>query len=136
MFTALAENIDDMTSKINIFIALAPITYIGGSHNELFKSVSVSLPYIWDFLGSLNINEVFGPDWEQNIHKNQICSWFPEMCLLVVPSGVPGNEFENMFWRRVANARQYQPGSVKMLIHLGEIRVSNEFKQFDYGSDD
>ena len=33
MFTALAENIDNMTSKINVFIALAPITYSGGSHN-------------------------------------------------------------------------------------------------------
>lgn len=33
MFAALADNIDNMTEKINVFVALAPITYIGGSHN-------------------------------------------------------------------------------------------------------
>lgn len=103
MFAALAENIDKMIDKINVFIALAPITYNGGSHNAFLRTMSVSLPMIYDFLASYSLYELFGPDWEGNIHKSQVCSWFPESCLMVVPSGVPGNEFENMFWRRVAN---------------------------------
>jgi hypothetical protein len=49
-------------------VALAPITYIGGEHNELLKSVSVSIPVIQNILGRMNLYELFGPDWEQNIH--------------------------------------------------------------------
>lgn len=52
-----------------------------------------------------------------------------------MPSSVPANDYENTYWRRVANFRQYQPASVKMIAHLSEIRGTDEFKQFDYGSD-
>lgn len=107
MFTALAEDIGGMTSKVNVFIALAPITYNGGSHNKLIQEMSISLPVIQKLLNSLQLYEVFGPEWEENIHKSQVCRWFPEVCLLIVPSGVPPNDFENQFWRQVANFRQY-----------------------------
>jgi len=36
MFTALAEDFDDLREKVSCFVALAPITYLGGSHNEIF----------------------------------------------------------------------------------------------------
>lgn len=64
MFTALADNIDDITEKINVFVALAPITYVGGEHNELLKAFSVSIPVITNLLSTMNLFEIFGPDWE------------------------------------------------------------------------
>lgn len=105
MFTALAEDIDHMTDKINVFIALAPITYIGGTHNTFWNTITRTLPIVKKMLNSMNTYELFGPNWEQKIHKTEICNWFPEMCK--VPSSVPLNEYENSYWRRVANFRPY-----------------------------
>lgn len=63
MFTALAENFGDVQNKVNLFVALAPITHLFGSHNEFFNALSKSIPLARQVLHFLGIYEFFGDDW-------------------------------------------------------------------------
>lgn len=67
MFTALAEGLDDLDKKINYFVALAPVTYIGGSHSLFMETISVSLPMVRSMLDLLKIYEIYGPSWDEKI---------------------------------------------------------------------
>lgn len=40
MFAALAEGYGDLSEKVNIFIAMAPIAYMGNIPDEFFKTFS------------------------------------------------------------------------------------------------
>jgi hypothetical protein len=60
MFAALAEDFGQLDQKISIFVALAPITHLIGSHNSLIKQVSKSIPVVKNIMDKLNIHELFG----------------------------------------------------------------------------
>ena len=64
MFTALAEDFDDLREKVSCFVALAPITYLGGSHNQIFEILEKAIPALKKFLDELSVYEIFGTGWE------------------------------------------------------------------------
>jgi len=65
MFTALADGlVDDLDKKINYFVALAPVTYIGGAHSLFMETISLAIPEIRNMFTMLKIYEIFGPSWD------------------------------------------------------------------------
>ena len=104
MFTALAENFGDVQNKINLFVALAPITHLFGSHNEFFNALSKSIPLARQVLHFLGIYEFFGDDW----HKisGPFCTLFEELCDSHSLGNVPYNDYNDIFSARVVNKRQ------------------------------
>lgn len=50
MFTALAEGFGNLNSKINLFVALAPIAYLQDSSDDLLTYVTNVFPYLMEAL--------------------------------------------------------------------------------------
>jgi hypothetical protein len=63
MFTALAENFGDLDQKLNLFIALAPVTKLDDASNKLYHTLATTYPYVISIFDSLKIYEIDGPDW-------------------------------------------------------------------------
>ena len=78
MFTALAEDFDNIREQVSVFVALAPITYLGGSHNQLFQLLEKGIPAVKKFLDDLDVYELFGTGWE-SVEQN-FCSVFKDLC--------------------------------------------------------
>ena len=57
MFTAIAEDFYDLWEKVSCFVALAPITYLGGSHNQIFEMLEKAIPTLKKFLDDLDENQ-------------------------------------------------------------------------------
>ena len=66
MFTALAENFGGMRDKINLFVALCPITNLGFSNHGIMGYASTSAGYssLAKTLSSFSIHELKGPKWK------------------------------------------------------------------------
>ena len=46
MFAALAEGFGNLSSKINVFIALAPVVYLKDSGDDLLSYMVGAFPYL------------------------------------------------------------------------------------------
>lgn len=78
MFTALAEGFSDMQDKLNLYIALAPITRLFGSKSPFLLSLSDKIPLVRNLLNFLNIQEFFGPSW--NAISEDFCIVLEDLC--------------------------------------------------------
>ena len=63
MFAALGQNHGDMKNKINLFIALAPVAYLGNTKLDILKTLSGNINHLNVSLKILHINALFGPEW-------------------------------------------------------------------------
>ena len=66
MFVALAENFGNMKDKINLFVAICPITNLEHSSADIMKKAASSIGYnaISGALSSFGIHELRGPRWD------------------------------------------------------------------------
>ena len=55
MFTALAEGFGNINDKLNLYVALAPITRLFGSKSPFLQSLSSKIPLVRELLNFLNI---------------------------------------------------------------------------------
>ena len=131
MFTALANNYGDLNEKINLFVALAPITHLFGSHFAFFNNIYKSVPSIRSLLYSFSIFELYGPQW--NNVSGPICKIFDDLCDNSSLVNVPYNDYNNEVTARIQNKRMQSGTSVKQVLHYAEIFGSNVFREFDYG---
>lgn len=115
MFTALSEKFGEMQDKINLFVALAPIIHLHGSHNKFLYTLSKSVPLARKILNALNIHEFFGPSW--NTISDQFCLVFDDLCDSVSIRDVPYNDYNNPIAARIANKRPQSSSSVKQVLH-------------------
>ena len=99
MFTALAENFGNVHEKINLFVALAPITHLIGSHFALFNSIYKSVPAIKSLLYSFSVFELYGPQW--NKMSGPICAVFEDLCDSNSIVNVPYNDWNNEVTARI-----------------------------------
>jgi len=65
MFTALAENFGDLNNKLNLFVALAPVTYLQDSTDAMMRYASDLFNPLSTTLEELEINELFGSNWSE-----------------------------------------------------------------------
>ena len=123
MFTALAEDFGDIRNKVSHFVALAPITYLGGSHNEFFELLAPLLPVI-----NIEVYEIFGTGFEAI--KKGFCSTFSDLCDISDFMKLnPEDPLTDPITAQIVNFRfsTINPASVKMMVHLGELRTANRF---------
>ena len=103
MFSALADGYGDLQNKINVFIALAPIIHVHGTHDNFIYTISKSIPLVKTFLDSVNIHEFFGPQW--NNIEGEFCLMFEDLCDIVAVRDVPYNDYNNLYSARIVNKR-------------------------------
>ena len=132
MFTTLANNYGNMNDKINLFVALAPITHLFGSHFAFFNNIYKSVPAIRSLLYSFSIFELYGPEW--NVLSGPICKIFYDLCDSSSLVNVPYNDYNDEVTARIQNKRLQSGTSVKQVLHYAEIFGSNVFREFDYGT--
>jgi hypothetical protein len=77
MFAALAEGYGDLKDKINLFVALCPITNLGYTTNKGMVKYSNPSSYnkIVKVLADMSINEFYGPEWKYA--SGALCLEFP-----------------------------------------------------------
>jgi len=130
MFTAMSEGFGDMKEKINLFIALAPITTLGDSTDKFYHALSQSIPIVKSLLEMLGIHEFFGEDWDASAES--FCVVFRDLCDTMALQNVEINERTNELVARISNMRKQPSASVKSIIHFSEIRCNDKFAQYDY----
>lgn len=77
MFTALAENFGNMREKINLFVALCPITNLAYSTDGMMQKAATSAGYssLANTLSTFGIHELMGPRWAYL--EASLCLVFP-----------------------------------------------------------
>lgn len=130
MFTAMTQGFGDMKDKINLFIALAPITTLGDAKDKFIHSLSQSIPIVKSLLEMLGVYEFFGEDWDAS--AGSFCTVFRDLCDNMAIQNVAINERTNELIARISNMRKQPSASVKSIIHFSEIRVNDKFAQYDY----
>ena len=63
MFTALAENHGNLRSKINLFVAMAPVVRLDNTTNEILVNLGQNVNRAQYWMASLGFDEVLGPEW-------------------------------------------------------------------------
>lgn len=130
MFTALSEDFGDMKDKINLFIALAPITTLGDSTDKFYHAMSQSIPIMKSLLEMLGIHEFFGEEWDAS--AGSFCVVFRDLCDEMALQNVQVNEITNELVARISNMRKQPSASVKSIIHFSEIRGTDKFAKYDF----
>jgi hypothetical protein len=118
MFTALSEGFGDLNKKLNLFVALAPVTRLDGVSNEFYKTLSNIFPYAKQILDGLKIYEINGPSWQN--YEDEICFLFEDLCQQLNVMNVPTDDdsIDEMI-ARVSNYRPMSSISVKQTLHFG-----------------
>ena len=75
MFSALAEGHGDLKDKINIFIALCPITNLYHASASFMSFAQSYYSTLESTLSMLSIHEIKGPNW--NVVSNALCLAVP-----------------------------------------------------------
>mmetsp|Transcript_10825 Transcript_10825/g.18131 ORF Transcript_10825/g.18131 Transcript_10825/m.18131 type:complete len:183 (+) Transcript_10825:97-645(+) len=136
MFSALAQNQHDLKSKVNLFVALSPVTNISHTTSGFLKDLSNKVDkFQWwaDFLG---IHEIFGADWV--LVSKIFCLRFSDFCNSDFYQAMQTRDYElkdpnsvSYFDRLIANSASY-----KQFIHYGQIIDRDRFQEYDYKNED
>jgi len=78
MFTALAEGFGNLNEKLNLFIALAPLTYVQGTAESSPQHEKEAFPYLQQAVSHFKIHEVFGSNRAKASDK--FCVLFERIC--------------------------------------------------------
>jgi pimeloyl-ACP methyl ester carboxylesterase len=121
----------NVTSKVNLYVALAPVAYVGHLGTILFRALAdVDSDTLLEILG---VKEFYLPTAIQNFLPN-ICNLFPSFCefsleLIMGPS-------TNLNKTRLGYYLGYEPNptSVKNMAHWAQGVRSQSFQKYDYGS--
>lgn len=129
MYSNLAEANNQMSEKINLFINLAPITKIGdGQENKILKK---GLPYItkaYQRMGCFNL----GTDMDK-IKQRLSYVISEEKINSVHFQEVQFSDQINEYRAKIANMREQNTVSSKILTHFLQLKATGELRKFDYG---
>jgi hypothetical protein len=74
----LANNFGNLSSKINLYVALAPVVQMNNIQDSFFLSLSKSVGMIQWWLNFFGIYEMFGTDWQ--IISSGFCFFNQNIC--------------------------------------------------------
>lgn len=81
MFYGLANHEKDIYQhKINLFVALAPVTRLKGMNDKSLEFVSKSNENINKFAEKAGLYEIFGPTWAK--YENTFCKLTGSFCTM------------------------------------------------------
>ena len=134
MFYAASKNQDQIFEKVNLFVALAPVTRLNGASKSL-KLASSQLPMIKDALFTMSIHEIFDnhdrKKWTgfMNSITGRILNGFKNIISKAVSSG----EYTDPQRELAASCRFPNEASTKELFHYGQIIDDKRLQEYDYG---
>lgn len=111
MFTALAEGFGDLSNKVNLYIAMAPVLYLGYSSDSFFKELSGVLKLVKEALDEREIYELFGPKWQSD--SATFCWFFKSICDENSITKTPITPYVDALNTNVVNLRSKSSASVK-----------------------
>jgi pimeloyl-ACP methyl ester carboxylesterase len=128
-FAGLISN-PSLADKLHVFIALAPVTYVGGITVSLFQILSHLDAD--DLLALLGLREFFLPDLV-HILLPDICKVSPSTCGFGGTVFYGSDSFVNI--TRLDFYTDYEPfpTSAKNIIHWSQCVRDNTFAKYDYG---
>jgi hypothetical protein len=115
MFSALAENHGSLNDKLNLFIAIAPITNLYYMKGMLSRTPPTLSRVFEETIIAFHIHEFLGPNWGHV--KSILCVAFPCETLSELSDKKPS--IYNVAERALVFAyRGHSPTSVKQVFHL------------------
>lgn len=81
MFYGLSDKPEYWESKMNLFVALAPVTQLSHTTCDLFKYLAWSAKYVVDVFDALHIYSILGP--VSSAATEAVCSVLPDLCKLI-----------------------------------------------------
>jgi len=133
MFAALSTN-PSIASKLNLFIALAPVAYVGNIQSLLLQALAE--------LDAVEIIEIFGIN-EFLPSGTVLSKYFPELCMIapnicdnvmyIMFGCCDANNFNQtrlpVYWAHLPAGT-----STQEMIHYTQIVDSDQFQMYDYGN--
>jgi len=131
-FAGFPEN-EELTSKVNLFIALAPVAYVYNVESPLLDFMADLDLALWlQFFGE----ESFLPDnWVSQLIGGTLCLIDPYVCEDIVFL-LCGWDISNMNKTRVPIYMEHTPAgtSVRNMLHWSQGIAEGMFQKFDYGT--
>jgi pimeloyl-ACP methyl ester carboxylesterase len=126
MFTALTYNFGNIRSKVNLFVALAPITNVGHTTYSAIQTFAKYEKALLTPLRTMYLFEVSGRF--EDIAGGALCYIVPCSLLnFLAPSKYNNPDYEAIYGGRASSG-----ASFKQLQHYAQIVEKKEFAQFDY----
>jgi len=120
-----------IANKLNLYIALAPVAYVGGITVELFQLLS---RFDADtLLLLLGVNEFYLPDLEHTLLP-AICRIDPSVCGYTGEFLYGKDSYLNVSRLDFYTAYEPFPTSSRNIIHWAQGVRSNKFQKYDYGT--
>ena len=122
-----------LESRVNLFVALAPVVRLKNCSNTTLKKAAKSKKKLDSYLQYWNMHELFGKNW--NFYMNAASFVFPWISLLgtemLVSSNSPYNELERV---KVSHSTFPSTASWKQLSHYAQFINSGLFEGYDEGA--
>jgi len=84
MFRSLAMNYEETSSKVSLFVALAPITKISEASSPVVKMLGYQYNILSRTTSLLGINELMRPNWLFNTGFKVACGYLPVYCDVIL----------------------------------------------------
>jgi pimeloyl-ACP methyl ester carboxylesterase len=121
-----------LSSKVNIFIALAPIAYIYHSSSLVFTLLAkLRVPEIFKLFG---IRQFLTSEYQLNRLAPWLCNLLPSACNVAIYLFCGATRHINTTRLPVYLSRTPAGTSVKNMIHWAQQIQRDNFQMFDYGS--
>jgi hypothetical protein len=134
MFAALAANYGTLRSKLDIFVALAPVAEMGNITDSFYASVAQNWKLISSILPLTGIYELGDPETTPSMQG--FCRLAKFICNKLQNALNAGetSEWNSQDAADLASARPQSNCSAKQAIHYGQLISANDFQKFDLGS--
>ena len=132
MFYALSIDHFKLNEKINLFVALAPITKVGNDNEWHYTWFSKTVPKLLQITVSMGIFEFFGSNWDAVYSKlGYILN--SKMKNAIKLQEVQITKYIHEGNATKCNLRPQSSTSAKSMAHFAKIRGIEKFIRFDYG---
>jgi len=78
MYAALSENYGNISQKLNLFLAFAPIVNLSGTTNSMMQAACAHNKGIEDTANFIRLWEIRSPKLDNAMHS--FCFWFGSVC--------------------------------------------------------
>ena len=124
MFSALAEGHGNLNSKLNLFVAICPVTNLNHASNAIGHLTNTMLYLLAGTLSNFGVHEILGPSWiywQNMICATINCEIFSMFYIMA------DNEYNDSERAHIANFRAISHASAKQLTHFAQTSVRNDF---------
>lgn len=81
MFYGLSEKMDYFKNKVNLFVALAPITKIPNTQSKSLQFAAYSYRALYDAIDTFGVWEMLPSDWETSSLTKMLCNNLTSFCV-------------------------------------------------------